>query len=420
MTQEQASIPEAAPTLGVNRAAPLTPLVDLGRPVRFTLVQPGLPKYRIPAYRAIAQRPRMQFKLVYAQDIDLPNAEPDGFAGEFGNHKYFFVRGRPIFWHTAQLREAWREPLDVVGFSWNTRYLSLLPAMILARLRGVPVLLFGHGYSKNEGPFRAWARRWLGKRADAIVVYNRTTRENLIKRGMNPQRVYVALNTVDQNQVQAARSAWIRTPGKVEEFKRREGLGGPSGTAPVLLFVSRLEEANRVDMLLDAAAQLRSTHPHMRVIIIGKGPDDARLRAHAARLGLTPPTDPTVRFLGAIYNEEIIAGWFLSSDVFCYPANIGLSLLHAFGYGLPAVTCDNFAAQNPEIEALRPGENGAVYKQDSVPDLVRVLNELFSDRVRLRAMSECAHRTATEEYSIEGMADGFIQAVNHCLHKHAK
>lgn len=386
-----------------------------GKPVRFVLVQPGLPKYRVPAYRAVAQRPGMNFKLIYAQDINVPNAPPEGFEGEFSDHRYVYVRGKPMFWHGAQVRAAWRERADVVGLLWNTRYLSVFPAVLLARLRGVPVLLFGHGYSKSEGPLRARLRTWLGNLANAVVVYNRGTRENLVRAGMAPDHVYVALNTVDQRLVQAARARWLATPGKVEAFKRQEGLGGPDGTAPVILFVSRLEEANRVDLLLDAAAELRKTTPHLRVIIIGKGPDDERLRAHAARLNLLDEAAPTVRFLGAIYDEDVVAGWFLSADLFCYPANVGLSLLHAFGYGVPVVTCDNFAAQNPEIEALRPNENGAVYREGSVPDLVRVLSQLLADRAQLRTMSIAAHRTATEEYSVERMADGFIQAVNHCL-----
>ena len=39
--------------------------------------------------------------------------------------------------------------------------------------------------------------------------------------------------------------------------------------------------------------------------------------------------------LGSIYDEIELAPWFLTADAFVYPENIGLSILHAFGYGLP-------------------------------------------------------------------------------------
>ena len=38
--------------------------------------------------------------------------------------------------------------------------------------------------------------------------------------------------------------------------------------------------------------------------------------------------------------------------VVCYPVNIGLSLLHAFGFGLPVVTGNDIGSHNPGIETL--------------------------------------------------------------------
>ena len=45
-----------------------------------------------------------------------------------------------------------------------------------------------------------------------------------------------------------------------------------------------------------------------------------------------------VRWLGSIYDEAQLAPWFLTADAFVYPGAIGLSVLHAMGYGLPVVT----------------------------------------------------------------------------------
>ena len=173
-----------------------------------------------------------------------------------------------------------------------------------------------------------------------------------------------------------------------------------------MLFVSRLEAANRVDLLLEAAAKLRERVPGLTVAVVGKGPELEALRAQAQRLGL----GERARFPGAIYDEEQLGGWFAAATVFCYPANIGLSLLHAMGYGVPVVTGDNIAAHNPEIEALRDGVNGLLFRDGDAADLAEKLARVIGDADLRRSMSEAALRTTSEEFTVERMVDGLEAA----------
>ena len=64
----------------------------------------------------------------------------------------------------------------------------------------------------------------------------------------------------------------------------------------------------------------------------------------------------SIRWLGALYEQEVMAPWFLSAKVFVYPGYIGLSIMHAMGYGLPVITHDNMDNQSPEVAALRNGK----------------------------------------------------------------
>jgi glycosyltransferase involved in cell wall biosynthesis len=239
-----------------------------------------------------------------------------------------------------------------------------------------------------------------------LVFYNHSTAERYISKGIRASKVFVALNTIDQEPIQRAREFWLQDANRLRTFREQHRIAHDH----VVLFVSRLEAANRVDLLLRATARLRESLPDLRVLIIGSGPAERDLRQLADSLDLSP----SVQFLGSIYDEALLAPWFMSASAFCYPVNIGLSLLHAFGYGLPVVTSDRTSAQNPEIEALKSGYNGLVFADGDVEDLAHVLFQVLTrPDVRTR-LSKAAHQTAIEAFSLDNMVDGLEAAVRYC------
>ena len=117
---------------------------------------------------------------------------------------------------------------------------------------------------------------------------------------------------------------------------------------------------------------------------------------------------------GPIYDQMQLAPWFLNAEVFCYPQNIGLSLLHAFGYGLPVVTADRVEAQNPEIAALEHGKNGLTYAHGDADALAAALRQLLDQAPLRQEMSGRAEQTVREDFTIERMVDGMEAAVRYC------
>jgi glycosyltransferase involved in cell wall biosynthesis len=368
--------------------------------IRVAVVQPSLAKYRIPVFRELASRPGIDLTVHYGTTEGIPNVAPEGFRAVEAPIR----AAGGAKWQQAQVALASRGNCDVLVLGWDLHYASLVPALLRARAQRVGTVLWGHGYSKQEKPARRALREKVGRLADATLFYNRTAAEDAIAAGFARERVFVALNSLDQGPIQAARAAWAGDEAKLDAFRREQGLAGP-----VILFVSRLDPANRLDLLLEAARRLQGDSPGLAVVIIGKGENQAVLERQAAELGIAG----RVRFLGAIYDEASLAPWFLVADVFCYPANIGLSILHAMGYGLPVITSDRLEAQNPEIEALRNGENGLLYRDGDPAALVEALRRVLSDEPLRRRMSAEALRTATQEFTVRRMVDGFVSAVEY-------
>lgn len=369
--------------------------------LRVVIQQPCLTRYRVPVFRELARRPGIDLTVVFGEEAGMTNAAPDGFRAVHVPLQDYVVRGSTVRWHAAQLMFCDRTHADVVVLSWSTRYMSLLPGLFKARWNSVGTVLWGHGYSKRETSFRAASRARLTTLADSLLFYNRKAAHQFASRWSGLDRTFVALNCLDQEPIRVAREVWL-APGRLEEFRRANSLDGRK----VILFVSRLLPENRLDLLVGAMKDIASAEPGALLVVIGSGPDEGRLKGLAAGL----PNPDCVRFTGAIYGEDKIAPWFLSSTVFCYPTNIGLSLLHAFGYACPVVTSDKGEAQNPEIEALTHERNGLLYSDGNPESLTQTILRVLGDAGLHRELSRNALETATSEFTLDRMIDGFEAA----------
>jgi glycosyltransferase involved in cell wall biosynthesis len=145
---------------------------------------------------------------------------------------------------------------------------------------------------------------------------------------------------------------------------------------PTVLSVGRLERYKRVDRLIEAFAQLdvfvtdegfglgdRAGAP--RLVVIGAGPDRARLTAQAAELGLTgrPADCGGVEFLGQVEDERLHR-WLRTCRVLCSLSEheaFGLAPAEALVAGAPVLLSDipahrELSACGP-VELVGPGES---------------------------------------------------------------
>jgi glycosyltransferase involved in cell wall biosynthesis len=372
--------------------------------IRTFIQQPALPQYRVGVFRELAARPGIQLELVHDQTPDLANVAPNGFRALAAPSKSLSFAGRRLHWQSAMLEGASATRADVLVFSWNLNYLSLVPALLKARREGVGTVLWGHGYTKVDTWYRRWARERVTGLADALLFYDHTHANAFITGGSDPAKIFVAQNALDESPIFAARDSWLARPQDVAAFQRDNAIAGRD----VVLFVSRLTAKARVDVLIDAVPSLLRQRPNALVVFIGGG-DVEPWKRRAEALGVSG----AVRFLGPVYEEMKLAPWFLSSRLFCYPSGVGLSIIHAFHYGLPIVTDDNFALHNPEIAAMRPGENGLLYRYNDATDLAAKLATLLANEPPRQQMSAAALATARDQFNLKTMVDGFEAAIRY-------
>jgi glycosyltransferase involved in cell wall biosynthesis len=372
--------------------------------VRVGILQPVVPTYRVPVFAQLAAEPDLDVE-VWASESS-PGSPPTAAAAHSASFRLRSVdtaRYGPFLSQPAQLEAVRGNRFDVVILSWNTRYLQLFPALALARRLGVRTINWGHGKSPRDNLMRKWLRNSAGKLADGCLLYSDASARQARSHGIDENRIFVAPNALDQSPIRTARLQW--NDERLADFKHRHGMDGKH----LIVCVCRMTADKRIDFLMHAVSQVRHQVPNVILGLIGDGPEMHSIASRAKSLG------NWVMMPGAMYEEESLAPWLLSADVYAIPRMAGLTILHAFGYGLPVVTSDDARAHGPEIEAVVDGVNGLLYRDGDVAEFAAKLGQLLTNERDRHAMSKHAEQTVgpggyTVERMVAGMA-GAIRAV---------
>jgi len=375
--------------------------------IRVLLRQPALPHYRVEIFKRLAARSEIDLIVSYDESSVIANSQPEGFESEivFARKWKLPVIGE-VSVDTGLGKSIRKHQPEVVILGWNIRDLSLWPLLVFLRLKGIGSVVWGHGYSKQDSSVRVYLRNWIAKKADSIMCYSNLIARKLPEQGIDFSSVFVAQNTLDHSENLAIAKFFLNNPSQADNIVKQYGM---DDSKTWLVAVSRLDAANNFELLIRALPSLSSIGS-VGVIIVGRGDDHIkRLFAIAEELGISD----SVILTGAIYDPKIVGAIMSKSSLFCYPSNMGLSLHHAFAFGLPVVTGDDESLHGPEFEALQDGVNGALFSHDQLDSFCATVLRLLADKVLLQSMSQQAMQTASRHYTADNMVDGMVSAVLH-------
>lgn len=374
-------------------------------PIRVYIAQPVVPRYRVPLFAELAAQPDLQVEVHASPTFPgAPASVTDLPSFACVKHPCIRLLGGAAMWQRhMRLPDHFRTG-DVLIINGNPRIFSNAHLVWQARRRGVAVIWWGHGWSATSRPWRAAIRERLMKVADLILLYTDVEARNLRERVRLRRPVMAANNALDQRPIAAAMASWSEP--QIAEFRRAHGLHQDF----TLLFCGRLRAqppSCDLDVALRAMPILLERNPDYRLIIIGDGEDGPRLRALSAQLKI----DHAVTWLGPVYEESELTPWFLVASCFVYPGSIGLSLLHAFGYGLPVVTHSTARLHGPEFAALQEGINGLLFPRGDAVELARVVHEICTQHEMRLRMSRAASAAVAGTYSLSSMVEQFVAAI---------
>jgi glycosyltransferase involved in cell wall biosynthesis/ADP-heptose:LPS heptosyltransferase len=237
----------------------------------------------------------------------------------------------------------------------------------------------------DDRPVARWAYRSV---MAGVIVPAQSTKRDLVKKGgMRASHVHVICNGVDADRFRS-------TPGGIDVLRTDLGI---EPRDPVILAVSRLAEHKGIHHLVQAVPSLRARWPRAHVLIVGHGPDAARLRREAELLGC----DDTVRFLGERRDTERM---FALADCFVLPSlyeGMSSALLEAMAAGVPVVA----TAVSGAPEVVRTGKTGTLVPPADPVALANAIADVLRDPLRFRRMSHAAQEYVRAHHSLEEMVD---------------
>lgn len=219
---------------------------------------------------------------------------------------------------------------------------------------------------------------WYYDQMDQIYVSSRASAEELIEKGIRPEKIRTLPRGIDVDAFHPSRRNGF--------YEKRFPVAEPVK----LLYVGRVSREKNLDRLVRVFRKLSETDRNVHLVVVGDGPYLAEMKQ---ALRGAPCT-----FTGYLEGEEL-ASAYASADLFVFPSTtdtFGNVVLEAQASGLPVIVTD----RGGPCENLRPDETGRVVPGDDDEALLAAVRELCRDAGRRRAMGAAA-REYMEDRSFE-------------------
>ncbi len=266
-------------------------------------------------------------------------------------------------------------------------------ALIAGRRLGLPVVYeiraFWEDAAVANGATREGGARYRLTRAlenhvvrgaDQVVTICHGLKRDLVRRGIPAGKITISPNGVDMG---------LFGKGAPPEPKLARELG--LGSGPVIGFIGSFYDYEGLDDLIAALPLIWVEHPTVRLLLVGGGPMEARLR----RLAEASPSADAIHFAGRIPHHEIDRYYGLI-DVLALPRKQSrltdlvtpLKPLEAMAQGCLVAASD----VGGHRELIADGITGTLFAPGNPAACARALAALLADRTGWQDRRAAGHR----------------------------
>lgn len=247
-------------------------------------------------------------------------------------------------------------------------------AIWLGQAMGLPVVITARGSDVTQIPQYTLPRRMIRSaiaNADALIAVSTGLQNQLIELGAPAEKITVLRNGVDAHLFRPPESGPHRAA-----IRSTLGMNGPT-----LLSVGHLIERKGHHRIIEAMLAL----PEYRLMIVGDGPERARLDSLIALHGL----GARVHLLGTYPHADLPALYGAADALVLASDREGWAnvLLEAMACGTPVLASD--IPGNPEV--VREPAGGRLFRPNQPAAIAQAVREMFAnppDSVAIRAYAE--------------------------------
>lgn len=373
--------------------------------IKTLVFHPALAPYRVDLFNELSKRLKLKVMFLnrnlisqeFDQDRLLQLLECEyGFLDSGIN----FI-DRQVRWGVTRAISEF-DPDVVIGmeYSPSSFWVALLKRLFFKRRWGFMIMTSDNVHiCSNAGLGRRLARRFVLNAADGMIVYTKAVKSWYVKYGMPKESIGVCSNIQQEERFRGLLADALSTAQSIMHGKALAG-------KRVVLFVGRLVRLKGVDRVIAAFAEASAAFPDSRLVIIGDGPEKARLTAIADDLA----PDGKILFVGRVEGRELHA-WYLLGQTLVLGSlyePYGAVVVEALIAGMP-VLCSSLAGA---ADLVREGKNGYTFDPYDICVLTRKMTKT------LEKISPLGNRVVTMEKSLmpilfDDAVKEFIQAIEY-------
>lgn len=287
--------------------------------------------------------------------------------------------------------------------------LNALPALMAGRQLGLPVVYEVRAFWEDAAVTNAGSvenglryrvsraiETFAMRRADAVTTICAGLQGDMVARGIPAGKITVVPNAVDPDTFD---SGLPKDPELLRKYELENSI--------VIGFIGSFYGYEGLELLVRAMPALHRHQPNARLLLVGGGPEDRRLRDLVAELGL----EHLVRFAGRVPHDEVERHYSLV-DIFAYP-RLKMRLTDLV---TPLKPLESMAMRRIVVasdvgghrELIAP-DTGYLFRADDADDLVATLHRAIEARASWPEMAERAIRFVRGERSWSSVVSRYEQ-----------
>lgn len=370
-------------------------------PKRVALLTNFIPPYRLPLYKAIADRVD-EFQVFISTPMEANRSWTPTWEGlkvtvqktltlkRRWKHPHGFSEDLYVHIPYDTLWQLWQYQPDVVisGEMGMRTIQALIYRKLYPKSRMILWATVSEYSEQGRGKLRDQLRHFLVPQADALLVNGQSGTRYVQQFGITTDQIFFAPYTTN-----------------IDPF-----LAVPLSRAPEnayrLLYVGQLVERKGIEPFLSALEHWAKAHPDRKLefLLVGDGPLRGRLEQRAL------PSNLTVQFLGNVAYGQL-AEVYAQGGIFAFPTladEWGLVANEAMAAGLPVL--GSLYSQSVE-ELVVDGETGWRFRPDEPEEIYAALERSLSSPIQQLDQMRAKARERIEHLTPEFVAGNMLEAI---------
>lgn len=264
--------------------------------------------------------------------------------------------------------------------SYMTTNITMLRLVIYCLTHHIPYATWRCGYNRDDyssisNRIRSLLLRFVERRANYAITYGSFYKKKLIEKGLNPDKIIIAQNTIDIENI-------------IE--KNRDLHRSYSHDSTKVLFVGALIKKKNLESSIEAIKILIEEGYNIIFDIVGGG----EMLEHLKNLVKEYHLEDKINIVGPKYGDEV-RDYFRTHDIFLSAGLGGLAINEAMAYGLPIIStnadwtiCDLIDGNGYYMEKYGDVDLQVKYLKEFIaltPGQKRKMSERSKDNILQRA-----------------------------------